>query len=397
MRELLTLNELLVMHLIDGEHKHVLTDLMIEEWEARYNESPLDIIQSLKDRHIVDEENNQYQIASQYQRQLHDTQFIFDITQERPKLLDEHKAYLVYRNNRNKPAEELLINMYDDILAYNTNPEKHQQAHVRLSELFLQIGEVNHSENHMHCAQMLETLLQMESTLVDVKMKSDADEIRARFPISNTFLNRYKEIIQVDKRSPLLLRDDILIATRQLKWDRQHLEAAANYIVLRAEEDRNAEQYLLAYLFKSAKIYNVGTIKYMRKHRLEENDGHIQVMSTERRRVQLTRPIEKPQTTYEVNEAPSDVATERRMPAKEPKKRSNFLIIFFLIVFFPVGLILMWTSHWKRWVKIVITVFYAVGVLGASDDYDSDSYDRQNDSDPYYEEEFDSSDYSQPF
>lgn len=405
-RELLTLNELLIIHLINNRHQSVLSELVIEEWQRNYNEDPLELIESLKSRRIVEEKDEHYFVSPQYDSQIKDTRFIYEITQERPKLLDEHKAYLVYRNNRNTPEEELLIRMYDDILSYNTNPKRHQQAHMRLSELFGQIGEQNHSENHMHCAQMLSTLMQMEETMVDVRMKSSPDEIRARFPIPNDFLQRYQYIIDHEKRSPALLRDDILTATRQLKWDRQHLEAAANYIVLRAENDRNAEKYLLAYLFKTAKIYNIGTIKYMRKHRLEEDSGRLQVLSTEQRKVRLTRNIEKPETKYQMQEVPrrdvnrtddwDDDSDYRQSELDKPKKKrkerggsNNFLIIFFLIVFFPVGLILMWTSHWRLWLKIVITVFYAMGInnIGGGDGGDSPDGNFE-DTTPVYEEEF---------
>lgn len=406
-RELLTLNELLIIHLINNRHRSILNELVIEEWRRNYNEDPLELIESLKSRLILEEKDGQFFIAQQYERQIEDTRFIYEITQERPKLLDEHKAYLVYRNNRNTPEAELLIRMYDDILSYSSNPEHHQQAHTRLSELFAQIGEQNHSENHMHCAQMLTTLLQMEATMVDVKMKSDADEIRARFPISNDFLQRYQYIVDHERRSPALLRDDILTAARQLKWDRQHLEAAANYIALRAEDDRNAEKYLLAYLFKTAKIYNVGTIKYMRKHRLEENGGRLQVLSTEQRKVRLTRNIEKPETKYQMQElprrdvdVPRDDSDYRQSELDTPKKKSkkkrrrrrrsnNFLIIFFLIVFFPVGLVLMWTSHWRLWLKIMISVFYAMGLNIFGDDDGGDGGDGNfEDTPPAYEEEF---------
>lgn len=422
MKELLTLNELLLMHLIDGQHKNILTDAVIRDWKDKYNEDPRDILADLESQHIVEERYDRYSVVDSYRRQFEDTAFIYKITEERPKLLDEHKAYLVYRNNRNMPEEELLIRMYDDILEYNTDPEKHQQAHVRLSELFMQVGESNHSENHMHCAQMLDTLLDMEDTLINVRMKSSVDDIRARFPIPNEFLERYKAFIRVDKRHPHVLRDDILVASRQLKWDPQHREAAANYIVLRAQDDRNAEKYLLAYLFKSAKVYNVETVKYMRKHRLDENNGGMRVMSTERRRVALTRPIEKPETRYEMRDVGErgfgdgrgfddgrgasgsrDVrgsAMDSRGPSRtvgqvRPGKRDNskkgirtWVIILFLIIFFPVGLIMMWMSHWRTWVKVVISVIYALGIFNVADDDDDFGDGSGPDNPPGYEEQF---------
>ncbi|HJE20142.1 MAG TPA: hypothetical protein K8V35_07300, partial [Aliicoccus persicus] len=172
-------------------------------------------------------------------------------------------------------------------------------------------------------------------------------------------------------------------------------------------DDRNAEKYLLAYLFKTAKIYNVRTIKYMRKHRLEENGGRLQVLSTEQRRVRLTRNIEKPETKYQMQELPRrDVDGDRygsdyrQSELDNPKKKSkkkrrrrgrsnNFLIIFFLIVFFPVGLVLMWTSHWRLWLKIVISVFYAMGLNAAGGGDGGDGGDGNfEDTTPAYEEEF---------
>lgn len=38
-------------------------------------------------------------------------------------------------------------------------------------------------------------------------------------------------------------------------------------------------------------------------------------------------------------------------------------IIFFLIVFFPVGLFLMWKSKWKMPPKIIVSVLYALGII----------------------------------
>lgn len=52
---------------------------------------------------------------------------------------------------------------------------------------------------------------------------------------------------------------------------------------------------------------------------------------------------------------------------KNPKKKwyqSNFWIIFFLIVFFPVGLYLMWRySNWNKVVKAIITAFFVYAVV----------------------------------
>lgn len=48
----------------------------------------------------------------------------------------------------------------------------------------------------------------------------------------------------------------------------------------------------------------------------------------------------------------------------QPKKSHNAAAIIWLIIFFPIGLLLMWTStNWNKTVKIVISVFFAILVL----------------------------------
>lgn len=51
--------------------------------------------------------------------------------------------------------------------------------------------------------------------------------------------------------------------------------------------------------------------------------------------------------------------------ASKTKKLSQktWFIILWLIVFFPVGLFLMWKSSWNRIIKIVLTVIIAIGVI----------------------------------
>lgn len=60
---------------------------------------------------------------------------------------------------------------------------------------------------------------------------------------------------------------------------------------------------------------------------------------------------------------------------KTPKKRwyqSNFWIIFFLIVFFPVGLYLMWRhSKWNKVVKVLVTAFFVYAVVQSGSTQDS--------------------------
>lgn len=385
MRQEFSLTDILLMHFIDGHHRSKLTDYIINSWIETYNKDPREVLSELLSRNILEERANTYKVAPQYRYLLEETSFIYDITQERPKLLDAHKAYLMYENNRNTPKEELLIQMYDDILAYNTDPKKHQQAHARLSELFLESNELNHSENHMHCAQMMDLLLQMESTLITVKTKADVDQVRARFPIKQEFLERYKSVIYTNKRTSNQLREDILLATRQLNWDVQHKEAVASYIVLRAQDDPNAERFLLAHLFRSAKVRNLKSMQYVRKYRLDEKQDDIRVMATERRPVNVRRPIEVPEQRYEMRSYDSQEL--QTQPLKE-KPSNNFLIIFFLIVFFPVGLILMWLGHWRRWVKITISIVYGIGVLNLTSDEEQSSV-ITDEADYYYEEEYD--------
>lgn len=49
---------------------------------------------------------------------------------------------------------------------------------------------------------------------------------------------------------------------------------------------------------------------------------------------------------------------------QKPVWQSDAFIILFLVLFFPVGLILMWMySSWKKWAKVLITIFFTIGAL----------------------------------
>lgn len=46
-----------------------------------------------------------------------------------------------------------------------------------------------------------------------------------------------------------------------------------------------------------------------------------------------------------------------------------FWIVFFLVLFWPVGLVLMWRSRWNAAVKIIVTAVIAVAVFFAASMY----------------------------
>ena len=73
--------------------------------------------------------------------------------------------------------------------------------------------------------------------------------------------------------------------------------------------------------------------------------------------------------------APADGATSAQQMGPEieekpqaPKVQKGYtktwIIILFLILFFPVGLYLMWKGNWNKTVKIVVTIFFALAVIG---------------------------------
>lgn len=51
-----------------------------------------------------------------------------------------------------------------------------------------------------------------------------------------------------------------------------------------------------------------------------------------------------------------------RDPNEKKWYDQTFWIVFFLIVFCPVGLVLMWRTHWNIVLKIAITLFLIVAV-----------------------------------
>lgn len=62
------------------------------------------------------------------------------------------------------------------------------------------------------------------------------------------------------------------------------------------------------------------------------------------------------------------------------KTCKNWIVVLLLIVFFPVGLYLMWArTNWKKNVKIVVTIFIAVlFIIGASSSAKNGSKDNAN-------------------
>ncbi len=60
--------------------------------------------------------------------------------------------------------------------------------------------------------------------------------------------------------------------------------------------------------------------------------------------------------------------------SKPPLYKRNWFIILLLIVVAPVGIVLAWTSNWKKWQKIVATIigvifiFIGIAALSPSDD-----------------------------
>ena len=50
-------------------------------------------------------------------------------------------------------------------------------------------------------------------------------------------------------------------------------------------------------------------------------------------------------------------------PGAKKWYQDNFWIIFLLVVFWPVGLVLMWRSDWHVAVKVIVTVVLAAAVV----------------------------------
>lgn len=66
--------------------------------------------------------------------------------------------------------------------------------------------------------------------------------------------------------------------------------------------------------------------------------------------------LHKSQRTYE------SANTIIKEPGAKKWYQETFWIIFFLVLFWPVGLVLMWRSDWHIAVKIAVTVALAVMV-----------------------------------
>lgn len=66
--------------------------------------------------------------------------------------------------------------------------------------------------------------------------------------------------------------------------------------------------------------------------------------------------LHKGQRTYE------SANTIIKEPGTKKWYQETFWIIFFLVLFWPVGLVLMWRSDWHVAVKIAVTVVLAVMV-----------------------------------
>ena len=46
-------------------------------------------------------------------------------------------------------------------------------------------------------------------------------------------------------------------------------------------------------------------------------------------------------------------------PNAKPWHRQTFWIVFFLVIFWPVGIVLCWKSNWHIAIKIIVTVLIA--------------------------------------
>lgn len=46
-------------------------------------------------------------------------------------------------------------------------------------------------------------------------------------------------------------------------------------------------------------------------------------------------------------------------PSAKPWHRQTFWIVFFLVIFWPVGIVLCWKSNWHIAIKIIVTVLIA--------------------------------------
>lgn len=52
-----------------------------------------------------------------------------------------------------------------------------------------------------------------------------------------------------------------------------------------------------------------------------------------------------------------------RDPNEKPWHRQIFWIVFFLLIFWPVGIVLCWKSNWHIALKILATIFVAFSIF----------------------------------
>lgn len=43
----------------------------------------------------------------------------------------------------------------------------------------------------------------------------------------------------------------------------------------------------------------------------------------------------------------------------------TWFIILMLVIFFPIGIFLMWRSNWNKIVKVIVSIMFAIGIVGA--------------------------------
>lgn len=67
----------------------------------------------------------------------------------------------------------------------------------------------------------------------------------------------------------------------------------------------------------------------------------------------------------DLRENANDLITDNE-PNQKPWHRQIFWIVFFLLVFWPVGLILCWKSDWHIAVKIVASIYVVIAIYFSS-------------------------------
>lgn len=58
----------------------------------------------------------------------------------------------------------------------------------------------------------------------------------------------------------------------------------------------------------------------------------------------------------------ANVLIDEKPPSDKKWYQQTFWIIFFVLIFWPVGLVLLWKSNWNVVVKILLTLFVAFTV-----------------------------------